>query len=549
MVVIIVAAIVVPRLVDLNRYRGDIESGIESALGGNVVLGNISWGIANGIWLKADLLTIRDATAVPLDVDLSELHAKVAIRPLFSKQVVITDLELERPVVKLKTGASRESGDRDESHKATMTDSIGEAVAPASLPVQIRVERVQITDGRFTLVDSLIRPDTPHGLVSTDVNAVITNVISDKDMTFRLELRAPVEMGSGVIECAGTLSGLTGELTFTDPSIEATLTLTDISTTAIDPYLKDSAIGKRISGSVSLEMEYQGDFGDNHRATGTIDLTDLAYTDRSLWNKPLPGRDTKIDYEISIGPDSLNVRRLELDMHGLAIRTSAAICDWRESPVIKNGDLSGEITLADVIPLIPWKRLKSDRNVLYDMLKSGGTIKIKDCAFAEFVPGEMLAKPKSVLSLLDATLRLSDVSLKPWVTFPRLSGVSGNVAVKNGELIATDVTGRFHALSLPTIDLRFGNLTEKPRITLSAEGPMRLDDTESAAIDQLLNDYGLGSPPVGICGLLRFERYPGRKLSGRNTSRKPGRPLSFTAPEIGGNRSRRSRGQSGGFAV
>jgi hypothetical protein len=125
--VTIACAIVVPRLVDLNRYRGNIESGIENALGGNVVLGNISWGIANGIWLKADRLAVREATAVPLDIDLTELYAKVAVRPLFSKKVVITDLELKRPVVTLKMGTSRDLGDRDDSHKATMSDSIGEA--------------------------------------------------------------------------------------------------------------------------------------------------------------------------------------------------------------------------------------------------------------------------------------------------------------------------------------------------------------------------------------------------------------------------------------
>lgn len=106
MVVIIVAAIVGPRLVDLNRYRGNIETGIENALGGNVILGEISWGISNGIWIKADRLAIRDATAIPLDIDLSELYAKVAVRPLFSKQLVITDLELKRPSVALRIGAS-----------------------------------------------------------------------------------------------------------------------------------------------------------------------------------------------------------------------------------------------------------------------------------------------------------------------------------------------------------------------------------------------------------------------------------------------------------
>ncbi len=69
MLVIIVAAIVFPRLVNLNRYRVEIESELESVLGGDVTLGEISWGISTGIWLELDRFTVRDATVAPIDAD------------------------------------------------------------------------------------------------------------------------------------------------------------------------------------------------------------------------------------------------------------------------------------------------------------------------------------------------------------------------------------------------------------------------------------------------------------------------------------------------
>ena len=51
--VAVTAALIIPKLIDLNRYKGLITSEIEKAMGGKVTLGHLSWGVSNGIWLEA----------------------------------------------------------------------------------------------------------------------------------------------------------------------------------------------------------------------------------------------------------------------------------------------------------------------------------------------------------------------------------------------------------------------------------------------------------------------------------------------------------------
>ena len=50
-IILLVIVLVLPKLLDPNRYSGIIVSEIQKAAGGKVSLGHLSWGISNGIWL------------------------------------------------------------------------------------------------------------------------------------------------------------------------------------------------------------------------------------------------------------------------------------------------------------------------------------------------------------------------------------------------------------------------------------------------------------------------------------------------------------------
>lgn len=94
-VVVIAAVLMIPKLIDPNRYRGQITSELEEAMGGEVTLGRLSWGIANGVWLEADGFTVKGATGFPGGVDLSRIYAEISVLPLLSRRVVIKELLVE----------------------------------------------------------------------------------------------------------------------------------------------------------------------------------------------------------------------------------------------------------------------------------------------------------------------------------------------------------------------------------------------------------------------------------------------------------------------
>ena len=82
-------AIVIPRMLDLNRYHELIVSEVKKSLGGEVRLGHIRWKIIEDIRVEIHGFSIEGASAFPMDFEIPHLSAQISIIPLFSKNVWI----------------------------------------------------------------------------------------------------------------------------------------------------------------------------------------------------------------------------------------------------------------------------------------------------------------------------------------------------------------------------------------------------------------------------------------------------------------------------
>jgi len=283
-VVVIAAVIIIPKFLDLNRYNGLITSELEKAMGGEVTLGHLSWGITNGVWLEADRFAVQGATVFPGDMDLSRIYAKVSILPLLSKRVVVDRLVLESPVVAVrlapstvqekKTASKPDSALRTAGDPTSTADKKGSASSP--LPMEIRIQELNIEKGRISLEDSLTLAGQKVVRLFRDVEIEAKNLAPGKKIDFQLSLRDEIKPGFGSLKGQGTFTGLTEALTIEKPELKLKASLSALDTAMIKPYLKNSPLAQRVGGSISLTMNYQGDLGQHvthqHRADHDIIL-------------------------------------------------------------------------------------------------------------------------------------------------------------------------------------------------------------------------------------------------------------------------------------
>jgi len=106
--VLFVIGLVLPRLVNVNRFRPKLESELSAALGRQVKVGNLSLSIFSGT-VSADDISVADDPAFSKEpfVTAKSFRAGAGIMPLiFKKTLHITGITLVEPSITLLRGAN-----------------------------------------------------------------------------------------------------------------------------------------------------------------------------------------------------------------------------------------------------------------------------------------------------------------------------------------------------------------------------------------------------------------------------------------------------------
>ena len=494
-VIIIVVALIVPRFIDLNRYNGFITSQLEAATGGKVTLGPLNWGISNGVWLEADGFTLKEASRFPGEVDLSRIYAKVSVLPLLSKKVVVDELLLQSPVLAVSLATSPAQEKKVKTKPGGAPPAGGDTAASADklsspLPVEILIEEVTIEKGQIRLENL---PDQQVSRVFSDVEMEAKNLAPGKQMTFQFALRDEAKPGLGSLKGQGTFVGLTEALTLENPGLKVKATLSDLEVETLKPYVKNKSMAERLGGSISLQVNYQGDFGKHFSADGQIDLTHFTYTDLSKWEKSLPGAATKITYELVFDLDQIKVKKFDLTLGTISLSGEGLLRDWRKEPIVERAVFSSNLPLVELLPLVPWKIVGKKKEVIRQALEGGGKVTIDKLVFPELTLTKLPSKAESLLPKMEGSVRVSDVSVGLSATLPKLEEIKGDFRLEKGELTAANVQARIGPLTLPTLAGHATNLTGKLKVSATAKGPMRLIGTDEADVEKLLKKYGLES--------------------------------------------------------
>ena len=96
-------------------------------------------------------------------------------------------------------------------------------------------------------------------------------------------------------------------------------------------------------------------------------MTEITYQDPSLWEKAMPGVETRIVYQLAVKPDQIAVEHVNLRLGKLSITGKALLENLGTAPVIKNAMFfSDELPLEEIIPFVPWGLLKKEETTLPD---------------------------------------------------------------------------------------------------------------------------------------------------------------------------------------
>jgi AsmA protein len=208
--ILILIAIALPFLVDVNSFRPKLESELTAALGRQVKVGNLSLSIFSGS-VSADNISVADDPAFSKNpfVTAKSLKAGVEVMPLvFSKTLHITGITLDEPQITLLQAAN---GKWNFSSIGGNAPQPGQAAPPAVKPGQppqaaqpgqpsggaLSVDKLNISNGSL-LVGEANSSQKPH--VYDKVDLEVTNFSATSQFPFTLTAAVP---GGGDVNLNG----------------------------------------------------------------------------------------------------------------------------------------------------------------------------------------------------------------------------------------------------------------------------------------------------------------------------------------------------------
>jgi AsmA protein len=275
---LIVVAIALPFLVNVNSFRPQIESNLTSALGRPVKVGNMSLSILSGS-VGADQLSIADDpkfSQAPF-IQAKSLKVGVELLPLlFSKQLNVTHILIDQPQITLLRnregvwnfsslgGGNETAKNQAAAPSAAISSPTKSSPAKSSgSPANVNVAKLELSDGKISV-----------GSIPAKRKPVVYDKVDITMRDFSFSNSFPVTVSAG-LPGGGTLKvdGTAGPINSTDTSLtplqaKVTLHKLDLAQSAlVDPELG-------VTGSADFDGTLNSD-GHIAKASGTLKATSL----------------------------------------------------------------------------------------------------------------------------------------------------------------------------------------------------------------------------------------------------------------------------------
>jgi len=326
----VLAAIVLPYVLNLERYRTLLASRASRALGREVRVGALRVSFWPGIGAEAQGIRVSGAPGFGADPFLTadSLRVRLQLLPLLRGQVNVTTAVLERPHIRLERNAARRWNLADLFKPPPPAPAAPrptrEPPRPAKPPLlgALLLSEVAVKDGEMVLRDEAGSPPATLTLAGVDLT-FRQSVLADP-----IAMQASARLGDdgGRIEAAGRILPEREE-----PSLDLTLTLREVAANPLHRLLlgRDSTL--QLHGRVSGQARITGPVSQAALA-GQMDLTSLLVGVGPL-RKPA-GEGGRLAFEAQRVEPGLRVSRLDLRLEDLHLEGDLRIPDLRAPQII-----------------------------------------------------------------------------------------------------------------------------------------------------------------------------------------------------------------------
>jgi uncharacterized protein involved in outer membrane biogenesis len=402
----------------VSTFRPQIEQQLSTALGARVQLGEISASIFPTCHLSVKEVKVLAADGKAAALSLGGLTASVALRPLLSKKLDISNLEIERPRITLIKDASgttvqgltpaKSAGQPSQQPQTSPSPSQANA---SSAPIDVTVSRITISDGELTLDDRTTNKRTPVRAINLDAGVAVQGKeiqIPTLSLSFAASPLPPVrftgsrlsygqdsgKVSIGSFDAASDVGSIhaDGILDATTQSGNLNVTSNGIDLKKVATLLKDAApalMALNPSGSITTSLAVTL-AGGQPSIKGPFNLREI--------NMDLPGPQKvrglagEIAVQGALSDLSLSAPKLQLSFQDTPLRVATAARITSSNVTVQSltiNGFGGEARLPATLQLVAPKNFSAQPNL--SGISIGELLKVTKPSLASMVSGTIVS--------------------------------------------------------------------------------------------------------------------------------------------------------------
>lgn len=315
---VVVLLVLATVLITPERVKETILPLAEENIQRKIELGDIEVSLLSGIEIHG--LKLYEQNGKDLFVSTDMLRLKYQLLPLLAMKVVIDEVRLEKPnikVVRFKDGQfnysdlldgadSETTSEKTQSQTQQGTES---ASSESDLPLSLLVSNLLLQDGHLVFIDHVLNDKAPYRYEISGLQVAAKGV----SLTGKIPLSVQCQLNESPLT-------LDGHINLQPFSVDFDIAMKGLDVVAFSPYFKESLPGNLGGAKLSLQSSLLGNFEDLG-LKGSVSLADLHLLLDAMPEAPLENAEVKVDFDLLLAhkKDLLQIHSFNLDFNSIKL--------------------------------------------------------------------------------------------------------------------------------------------------------------------------------------------------------------------------------------
>ncbi|MBN2808748.1 MAG: AsmA-like C-terminal domain-containing protein [Deltaproteobacteria bacterium] len=550
-----------PNLIDLENFRPQLLTYLQSQLSGELTLGKLQLTFAHGPGIRLESLRLLDHTGAQ-EIAVATAVVNFNLRHLLQRRLQPSRITLVRPRFVLQVDSATSpwaaflppvstpsiSTAVEQPEKVTEQPNRSDTDAAAGEGVNtvfgkwyfagtVSRAALQIIDGSVAFTDCCFG-SSPVVTRLEELNLFLQWHKSGAPAGFTLAFRVLDDQGAGHLQLKGTLSSLQWPLHPGEMLLDCQVAAANLNAATYFPYYQKYVPMRFIGARVDIDSTYQGNLLGLFRSRGKIVLHQAELDYQQVFSRKLNFNRFAVDYDFRLADryNTIETLKCAIDADGLKLSGHCLLHDARRGidGTIEAGLEIPEFDPASISALLPWKILPEKIFTYYRLLQPGGRCAVERAYLkGDYRKIVRLAEKNPPSGVVGGQLKVDGLHFNLADEWPAVTVSKAGVMFEGDSLVIDDLAFAWAGIAGEPVKLSIQQLFHDPQFALSGRYDFDLKSMQPL-IERFyqtgLNKPGKSFPLIFGSGFLHgdlactgaftrlFESSWGGMLAGRNLS-------------------------------